>query len=412
MKTITFFTLLFCSVIAYAQDIQQGYYIDASGQKTEGYFSYGNFAEPSTLKFGNSPEGNFEDFKYNDIMEYGVDGDFKYQKVTVDLEISTIKANEVSKVRNPEWASKTIFVNVLLEGDASLYSYYSPGGKLFFYKVDSKNVPLTQLVYKKYYTPENEVAISRFYQQQLLTDVNCNGQDTKDFSKVRYSQSSLEKLFTEYNQCKGGQLKTYGAKKDRSVKLEFTVFAGVNYSGMKLDNTNPPISDNTNTEAGFGFGGEVAITIPSRKFSFFVKADYERMSTDFVREWREGESYVKTSYIIDVNIINVYAGARYNYMLNSNNKLYADAAVVTGLPSGSFERHYYSGTSSDPYTGQLYETKPGKDMFFNFGLGYTLNNKYGIEFRVDTPRDFFKDALYPLETSSYRMSLNLRYTIN
>lgn len=412
MKIFTLLSLFFYGVIACGQDIQKGYYIDASGQRAEGFFSYGNFADPSTLKFSNTAEGSFEDFKYNDVAEYGVENDFKYQKVTVDIEVSTLKADAVSKTRNPEWGSKTIFVNVLLEGDASLYSYYSPGGSIFFYKINSKNVPLSQLVYKKYYTADYTVAISRHYQQQMFTDVNCKSQGIKDFNRVRYSESSLIKVFSAYNECSGNTVKKYDSKKDRSIKLEYTVFAGVNHSNMKLNNTNPPIGDNTDTQLGLGFGGEVAIVVPSRKFSFFLKADYEHIKNEFAREWVSGNSYVKTSYNIDITLLNLYVGARYNYLLNPKNKLFIDAAFASGFPWGSFEKYYYSESPTLTMAGQVYEMKLGKDIFFNFGIGYTFNNKYGIDLRVDTPRDFFNDVNYTLSTKSYRVGLNLRYTIN
>jgi hypothetical protein len=92
--------------------------------------------------------------------------------------------------------------------------------------------------------------------------------------------------------------------------------------------------------------------------------------------------------------------------------LFIDAAVASGFPSGSFKKYYYAETATTVTDTQVYEMGLGKDVFFNFGIGYVYNNKYGVDLRIDTVRNFFNDVNYTLSTESYRVGLNLRYTIN
>lgn len=412
-KLLLVLTLLSVTLVS-GQENLKGYYIDNAGHQTDGFFMPGDFANTESLKFSHSADGDFVNIIPADIKEYGLDDNLKYQKYTVSVDNSHLAVGIISKNKNPEWVPKTIFVNVILEGDASLYSYFSTNGTIYFYKVDSKNIPLTQLVYKKYMAGESSEAENNHYKQQLFNDVKCDGQRIDDFYGVGYKRPSLSKVFLNFNTCSGRAVQTYSATKNNKLKVNFTVFAGINNSMLSFMGADPQPADNKESNLNLGFGGEVALVLPSRKFSLFLKADYEKVNGEFTHEEQTILRYTKNTYVIDMSLVNVYLGGRYNLYLNTKNHLFIDAAFASGFPSGTYEKKYYSLTQFSETNRQDAKYDLGKDAFWNFGIGYMFNNKYGADIRIDTLRNYFNDlgVQRVLATESTRLALNLRYTIN
>lgn len=408
MKKIIHLILLFTFGLINAQQINEGYYINNNDERIVGYFKDGDFSKEIALQFGTSINGSFTDLEPNNVKEYGGGSLFKYQKVTVKMEASSSRPDMTEK--NVQWGTKTVFVNVILEGDASLYSYLDHNDIVFFYKVDSKNIPFTQLIFKKYTLNEASLLNNYQYKQQLFNDVKCNGQVIKDFYTVSYSKLALVKVFTNYNKCQGKAITVYKGTKRNRFKVDLTIFAGLEHSAITLQNTDPSLTHDKDTKTGFGFGGEVAVTIPSRKFSFFLRADHQKLDSEYIYENSANGQYARSTYFIDSSVINTYLGLRCNFFLTPKNKLFIDASAAYGYTFGSFKKNVVN-----PFTNedrQVQEIDLGNDTFWNIGIGYMYNDKYGADLRVDTNRDFFRGTHTTLGSEISRICLNLRYTLN
>ena len=119
MKKISLLFLFFFTVSAVAQDDYKGYYITETGERVNGFFEFYDFFKTEKLKFKKSGSGEFTQLP-KDVGENGIDeGRQKFEKHLVETEM--VGDNTYSK--EPQLSAQTLFLNVLVKGKVSLYSY-------------------------------------------------------------------------------------------------------------------------------------------------------------------------------------------------------------------------------------------------------------------------------------------------
>ncbi|MDH5598822.1 MAG: hypothetical protein OEY34_06850, partial [Cyclobacteriaceae bacterium] len=84
---------------------------------------------------------------YN-VRFFEIYGKSKYIRSEVNIDRSDSKLNTLSKSSSPEWSYEMLFLKVIIDSDYSLYSYHQNNFTRFFYS--TPDIPITQLVYKKY----------------------------------------------------------------------------------------------------------------------------------------------------------------------------------------------------------------------------------------------------------------------
>ncbi|TRW24824.1 hypothetical protein FMM05_10010 [Flavobacterium zepuense] len=413
-KLSLLFFLLFATIL-YAQDSQSGYYITNGGQRVEGQFLETNYLDVSTLKFKTESGKNFESLDIENIKEFGVGEDYKAVKHTVQIDATDASQGQVSANKDATWKKQTILLNVLVEGDAILYSYTSGKGTKYFYKVDGKQMEPEQLLYRKYMAGNLATAENNKYRQQLYNDLNCTGtNDMNKFLKIAYSKKDLAPLFEEYNKCKKSANKVYDNNSGKRTKVFYSVFAGLYNGKFNIDGIANKVEDDKYFTVTAG--GEILALLPSGKIGFFLKAEYESLNSELVSVYKSpygGVTQTTTTYVAKGSLFNFHLGPRYYYNINDKNKVYLDGAVVFTLPTADLDQRAQVSNNTDTYDSvNLYKVDFGSTMSFNFGVGYTLNNKFSLEARVNTSRDLFSGYDYTLKTKSTLMGLNLKYTIN
>ncbi len=163
----------------------------------------------------------------------------------------------------------------------------------------------------------------------------------------------------------------------------------------------------------YGGGIEAALTLASEKFTFFARAEYEKVNHKVtsvnVGPWPTLITTTST-YDLDASIINVYMGPRYNLLLGTKHKFYIDVAAAMAIPTGSLDvTRNIKGTTINETDQGDFNLNGG--FYGNFGIGYVFNNKFGVDFRFDTNRGLLRNA-YNVTNTLNRMGINLRYTIN
>ena len=402
MRFFYLITAMFIVAQLHAQDIK-GYYIGASGQKVEGFFKYGDFNDTPSVKFKTSRNTEYTSLS-NDVVEYGMEEDnLKFEKHTVDIDIS---GNDSSQ-KNPEWLIQTVFLNLIVDGDTKLYSYKKDYNTKFFFSAKKKPNEISQLVYKKYKTPEGTITENTMFRQQLYNAVRCDGQDASEFMEVSCNKKQLADIFMTYNECTGSKSETFGPKRDNGIS--YTIIAGVYNLKLGITDARHPV-DSQNS-INFSFGGEVAYTVPSQKFSLFGGLEYEIMSAEITETNRQQFNSLKSEYKLDSDAVNLYFGPRYNLEINDRNKFFIDVAPGISLPFGTInETTTIITDTGNEYPGDSnnYELRTG--FYFNFDLGYTFDKKYSLALRYQTKRDFLNDVGGSYKTSIVRLGITLRYT--
>lgn len=414
MKKITLLFVLF-TAFSYAQETQNGYYIINSGQRVEGMFIEGDYLNPSSLKFKSSSDTDFQKLNLESITEYGVGKDYKSVKHSVEIDATDATHGQISTNKDATWQLQTIFLNVLLEGEATLYSYRSGKGTKYFYKVNGKQAEPQQLLYRVYMSTANTTAENNKFRQQLYNDVSCptekNGMDK--FLAIKYTSSDILPLFKDYNNCNNSKFTTYKNNDGKRVTAYYSVLAGLYQSRFNIEGIDPEV-DNA-TDIAFGVGAEVVIVLPSEKIGLFIKAEYEKLKSEVISTYITpyGSSKTHNRYYVDASLFNFNVGPRYFYNINKQNKVFVDASLLLTFGMGDINHAVTVETPSQTFPEVFVQKLPfNSAIALNFGLGYTYNNKFSIEARFDSNRNFFNNALAGSKTISGRTGIVLKYTIN
>jgi hypothetical protein len=402
MRFYVLLTAMLFAVQLNAQDVK-GYYITKSGQTVKGFFEYGDLNNTSSLKFKSSNKDVYKAIP-QDATEYGTDEEnVRFERHVVKIDVSDASSTD----SNPQWDTQTIFLNVVVKGNATLYSYTKNYQTKFFYTI-GKQSEVNQLVYKKYINANGVPAENFAFRQQLYKNVSCKGQDVSEFSELPYHEKQLEEVFINFNKCSGSESETFGPKRDTGVSYSF--IAGIynlNFGLMDI----APVPDRENNIT-YGFGAEAAYTFRSEKISLFAGLEYELMSTDLEYSYKQSFNTVHKKFEIDANALNFYFGPRYNFLLNDNHKIFFDIAPGISIPFGNIkENTVISAESGDSYVGEITEHKLKAGFYFNIDLGYTFDERYSVAVRYETRRDFLNDVYSTYKTDITRWGITLRYTL-
>lgn len=412
MKIFTLLTALFISMQVFAQDLK-GYYITNSNERIEGVFKSADFNDAVSLLFKSSNGKDYNNLILSDIKEYGINNnEFKFEKHTVQIDISDKDAKNLSSQKSPEWKTETLFLNVVVDGNAKLYSYTKDYKTKFFFSTKNKPGEVSQLIYKKYRTQEG-VTENVAYKQQLLNAVRCDGQYADYFSDIRYNKKELSDVIENYNKCSGSESVSYYNGFRKRTEVKYTAFAGVNSMNFGIKSGFPPVSG-ADSNAEYSFGLEAAYVFPSEKVEFFAQAEYEVISAKNVDPYDQGYNVLTSTYTLEGAAFNVFFGPRFNFLLNEKNKFFVDASFGMSFPVGieiTRSAHIKTGTGYE-YEGDGDRFDAGTSFCSNFSVGYVFNNKFGLSLRYETSRDMLDDSNGPYKTDITRLGLNLRYTIN
>ncbi|MDO9257863.1 MAG: hypothetical protein Q7U54_20275 [Bacteroidales bacterium] len=213
MKTNLFSVLLvLISAYAFGQNkFEKGYLVDNDNYKVECMIKNKNLkhnpVDFSFIREGSSLE---ENGTINTIKEFGIYGKLKYKRVLVKIERSSEALDRLTYVQYPVWTEEKLFLKVIVEGKASLYSFSDGNIKKFFYCVSDSAI--NQLIYKRYLMDLeyvgirtnfiNSYTVENFeFRQQLIRDVLCADTKLSTVASIKYYQKELEKYFINYNKC-------------------------------------------------------------------------------------------------------------------------------------------------------------------------------------------------------------------
>jgi hypothetical protein len=317
----------------------------------------------------------------SDVKEFSIYGEFKYIRATVDMDTSSNNLSKQSLIKNPEFIKKTLFLEVLLEGQASLYSYKQGNLSRYFF---SKNQGIEQLVYKTYLTEENKLGKNYQFRQQLFTALSCKDISTRDFENIDYYTSDLSKLFVRYNQCVGSETLIYKSdiKKDW---FNLTIRPGVSFSSLSITNssfTNRNRDYGRSSSLRLGLEAEIVLPFNKNKWTIIVEPTYRNYSGE-----DSGREAVYNSLEFPV-------GVRHYLFLNDSSKIFINAAAVFDVPLNEILDRYDLDSQIN----------------FALGTGFTFMSRYSMELRYFTNRQLLNGYAF-LGSEFTTFSLIFGYTL-
>ncbi|MET0946076.1 MAG: tRNA modification GTPase [Flavobacterium sp.] len=396
MKRILLFTLLlYCTFINAQISFEKGYFISNDGKKTDCYIRNLDWMNnPTNFKY--KLQLNDSDIKTESIettQEFSIDNECKYKRLKVKIDRANDDQKEATGKRNPEWKEETVFLKVLVEGDAILYGYTETSGNKFFYS--TQTVPTEELVRVSYLKNGENGG----YIMQLSNNVKSSNIADKDVKNLNYKKSDLIKYFTKYNNIQSAAGENKAAK--TSEKLFFVkVTPGVSFVSVSAKNDN---NSNLNVDFDnkmiFKIGAELEYVFPfnKNKWSLFANPTYQKYTNE--KEYMVsnvggvGGSQIPYNVKIDYSSVQLPIGIRHYMFLNQTSKIFINALYSFEI-NGNTKITYKNLAPGSIATGEF---ESESDTNFAFGLGYSFKNKFTVEARFNTKKELMNYQVYSVK---------------
>lgn len=375
---------------------EKGYFIDKNENKTECLIrniGYLNATKNLSYKLAEKTKTKTTDL--SDIKEIVIYGFSKYVRRYVDIG----KPNELNeRNRNYIFKSEELWLKVLVEGEASLYSYRESGNHFFFYGLN--DIQTEQLIFKTYISETGIKKINNSFKRQLFENLTCESITFEYANGLKHNKEDLTDFFIKFNGCKNSNnVVYYRRSKDFNVSLRprlSNVSMVINERGSLNDE-----SFDFGNQILFGFGIEAEMQFPftGNKWALSLEPTYQGKFNAQLRSV-EAPNIVEIAEVNYVSFDIPLTLRHYSY-INENSKIFLNTSVVYAFSGSSnfieFKvKNEVSG--GDAVTSFL---KPSSSINLAFGGGYKFKNKYGVEVRWNTKRNVINHLIS--HTSSYNM---------
>lgn len=405
-------TSIMC-INTYAQiSYEKGYFINNSGEPTICLIKNADwYKNPTKFKYKFSEYGVPITATIDSVKAFGIHNKLKYERFKVNIDRSSDIDQFMSDVKEPIFKKEKLFLKVLVEGKANLYSYTDDNLIRYFFKTG--NTDVEQLIYKKFKTSVRrrpEIAENNQYRTQLWNNLLCENITIDKINNTNYHAEDLVKIFLENNKCgnsgsinyrdpknfaDSGNSRDSREGKNETNSFNLTLRPGLNSSSLSIyiGESNPTDTD-FDTEIGFRFGIEAEYIMPfnKNKWSVIFEPTYQYYKSEKELRFQSVKAEYKS---IDLPI-----GIRHYFFLNDNSKIFVNGLLVPNLS--------FSSKIDFEHNSNL-EIKPISNLAF--GLGFNHNNKYSLEVRYGSGRDLLKNTYRFWESDYNSLSIIFGYTI-
>ena len=378
--------LIFFTIKAFTQiTFKKGYYIDNDNLKIECWIKDVDWKNnPTEFICKMKKDGESQTASIKNIQEFGIENQIRYIRHTVKIDQSSSSINNLTSDSQPIYKEATVFLKVLVEGEANLYLYEEGKGIRLFYNIGYNQVE--PLVFKNYISTTQKISQNNRYKQQLLNTLQCDGMEAT-IKSLKYEKKLITKVFIAYHECKNISFTTYGIKRNQDI-INLSIRPRLNQTSLNIDNT---ISERFDTDFGnktsFGLGVEFEFILPfhQNKWAIIVEPTYQYFNTT-----ASGEPHVLTGEIITANInynsIEFPIGIRHYFFLNDHSKLFLNASIIT-------EANINSEVTFN--NDNILIASQSIESYVNlaFGVGYSYKI-FSIETRYFTNRQLFRNTAF------------------
>lgn len=361
-KPFTIFFALILTVNVFSQStFVKGYFINNSNEKIDCFIKNEDWLNnPTDFKYKIKENSEKKTLTISSVKEFGVLNSFKYKRYNIDIDRSSKKANELDYDKNPVFNKELLFLKVLVEGKANLYSYMDNDLVRFFFNKELAEVK--QLISKHYLIDEGNWKINKQFRRQLWIALKCENISMNSLKKIKYKASDLVQFFVKYHQCNNSEFVNYQKKKKNKSLFNLTLRPGIRSSSFILTNPNGLQIDFGKNLNSFRLGleAEFIFGFNNNKWAFLLEPTYHQFSLA-----TQTTSFSQKS--IEVN----FGLRHYMYLNKKDVKLFVNASI-------SYVNNFNS---------QLTETNSSASIQFDdtlnpsLGIGCKYKKRFGLELR-------------------------------
>ena len=404
MRTLTTFLVLFLFAIAsFGQmEFEKGYLITKDHQRIECFIKNQEWKDnPEEFSYKLTKSGVTQKGKLGSVQEFSIPGSFKFVNADVKIDRQLKPTIGLKNELTPVWSQERLFLKVLQEGKAKLYSYDNNKLKRFFYSLSDTSI--NQLVYLE--TLNGFTLIKNTsYQQQLWGNLKAPNATMNSIKEINYTQKDLESYFKTYNESFGGPVQEINKEKRGSYfNLKFA--PGINSSSvttsMVVDATNLKSKVDFGSKTGFQAGLEAELIVPINKYHWGILFEPTYLSYSGEAQGKYGLSSI--SY----KAVEFPIGLRYYFPINENTKIFLNGFVNPGFAInlnsniGYFE---YFSIPNDPKTVNI---KTSANAALGGGIEF---NRFSLEARYYTNNNLLNgQSIGNADYSRFTLALGYKF---
>ncbi|HLS31905.1 MAG TPA: hypothetical protein VK021_13695 [Flavobacteriaceae bacterium] len=401
------FSIIFLSLNCYSQiSFEEGYYIDNSNQKISCLIKNIDWKNnPTKFEYKLTEDSDIKKATIENVKEFEIFNASKYIRDTVMIDKSlNHPVKKLSKDKEITFQEETLFLKVLVEGKASLYSYENGDLKKFFYNKD--NADIEQLIFKRYIARQLKVGTNNAYKQQLFNDLKCSSFNKKKFERLEYRNKNLINLFVEYNECRDQAYINYEERQQRHI-FNLNIRPGISSSSLLINGNPFDLKDiDFDNEIAFRFGIEAEYILPvnRNKWAIVVEPTFQSYKSEKTNQQKNISGNLLISRVT-YRFIEIPASIRHYLYLNNNSKIFINLSLILDF---SFD----SSVELTRADGSKYYSLEMESRKTNYalGIGYKLQEKYSIEMRYQTYRNVLASQ-FNWDSNFSSLSLILGYTL-
>jgi len=391
VKKILFVLSVLITSSSFSQiNFEKGYFIDNLGAKTDCYIKNIDWnLNPDTFDYKLELDDEAITQKIHFVKEFGVFQGHVYKRAIVEIDRSSEEIAKIGFNKNPVFKTETLFLRVLVDGNASLLSYKDRGLTRFFYTSDDSTIE--QLVYKVYKSGNSEVSENNSYKSQLWNILRCEKIKSNQVRNLKYKRADLIAYFLTYNQvCQNTEALNLDRSQENKDFLNLSLRPGLISSSLRIINSSnasrPAQFDN---QLNFRLGLELEYVLPynKNKWSVFIEPTYQSYSgkdNDYVYATDILQNDFITSVETTYQSLELPLGFRHHMFLKGDSKLFIDIAYVYDFPINSII--VFKDTFRD-------DLEIGSKSNLALGLGYAHKGKYSLQLKYYSPRNILENYL-------------------
>ncbi len=397
------FSLLtfFPSFSSFAQEnFRPGYLVGLNGDTVRGFIDYRD--QDRNISFKSELE-SAKTVHYPTTISGFTVADQIYISAIVETEKSGYTKDNLDIEGKFNIQSDTAFLQVLLNGEKSLYYYRNSIGKPSFYLGKAGSFEL--LLYKQFTRAEGgsyQIFENKMFLGQLHAYLNeCPGIESK-VKSGKYERKSLEKLFLYYYKCTNTEVEY--KKETKKIPGEFGLVGGLSVASLRFksdrgfnDLTETDFSTSTGFSVGFFF--DAVLRGNGNRWSIYNEINMNSYKTSGVYEEYQHENSYSTS-----NITIGYVYQKLNTLLRykaptGNGCFFFNAGITNGLVFlGTNQKEtetVFFAQRRTKYTSTPPDVRKYEQGLL-FGLGSRVN-KFSFEVRYEISNGI---STYPTLKSS------------
>lgn len=411
-------SLLVLTPQSYCQNpVHKGFIVNKQGDTIHGMIDYRDWnLSTKKIVFMASDQSELITYSPIDIKSFSVKNEL-YQAAIVETEVSPRMMNELNDNAALEIAKDTVFLQVIIKGEKSLFAYTDLFARENFYIEQNGNFEL--LGFKRY--RENQglaeahvVENKRFIGQLMLYLSGCESVGNR-IQKARYTRNNLELIFLNYYDCVGKNPdETFKHKK---LKFEIGVIGGISSSTISFTGGNKEeylsktdFSSSTNPTLGIFM--DVVLLRKLKRWSVYNEVLYN--SYQFTGQYTDivhSENY--TDYDIEIGASYLMMSNMIRYSLGFNRaKILFNMGISSGLlientNNQKLVTHFFSTTRE--------KEGPVLESFRSFETGLTAGVGFSYSKLTLDVRGVWGNGISPLaglKSKTTRILFQLAYRFN